>query len=238
MNSRAIKWCLGSFLGAVLASSSVYAQMFGDDTDVPAKAPAWGTQKAAPRPAAPQATEQPKKELQIWKARSDNESNSYKNLKAPEKEQVENPEDYLYKDTPQIDRPTLDGVQRGRSEVKYVNEQGDLENGDGYILLYYSDFSIGNMMNGSVSCNVKFQILSTLDRKLNALAVRLKWPGLETPLNYIDVRPNQQYHFYYTLLGDGCYSMDKVPNIVINRCRVKGMSQEDCAKRVRWIRKS
>ena len=93
------------------------------------------------------------------------------------------------------------------------------------------------MMNGSTSCDVKFQILTTLDRRLNSLAVRLKWPTMETPLTFLDVNPNQQYHFIYTLLGDGCYSMDKVPNIIINRCRIKGMSQEECARKVRWIRK-
>ena len=92
-------------------------------------------------------------------------------------------------------------------------------------------------MNGSTTCDVKFQILTTLDRKLNSLAMRLKWQNMDTPLTFIDVNPNQQYHLNYTLLGDGCYSMDKIPNIVINRCRVKGMTQEDCAARVRWIKK-
>ena len=92
-------------------------------------------------------------------------------------------------------------------------------------------------MNGATTCDVKFQILTTLDRKLTSLAVRLKWKEMETPLNFIDVNPNQEYHMVYTLLGDGCYSMDNVPNIIINRCRVKGMTQEDCARRVRWIRK-
>ena len=29
-----------------------------------------------------------------------------------------------------------------------------------------------------------------------------------------------------------------IPNIVVNRCRVKGMKQEVCAKKVRWIRKA
>ena len=92
-------------------------------------------------------------------------------------------------------------------------------------------------MQKVIFIDVKFQILTTLDRKLSSLAVRLKWPSIETPLTFIDVNPNQEYHMAYTLLGDGCYSMDKVPNIIINRCRVKGMSQEECARKVRWIRK-
>ena len=93
------------------------------------------------------------------------------------------------------------------------------------------------MMNGATTCDVKFQVLTTLDRKLSSLALRLQWKEMDTPLNFIDVNPNQIYHMNYTLLGDGCYSMDTVPNIVINRCRVKGMTQEECARKVRWIRK-
>jgi len=56
-----------------------------------------------------------------------------------------------------------------------------------------------------------------------------------TVLSFNSVTPQVEYHYTYSLLGDGCYSMDKAPNIVINRCRVKGMSQQVCASKVRWI---
>ena len=156
--------------------------------------------------------------------------------KAPEKQTVVNPDDYIYRNVPQVDRPTLDGVKRGRTSVVPVVKNSKVQS-EGYIYIFYSDFNVGSMMNGATTCDVKFQILTTLDRKLTSLAVRLKWKEMETPLNFIDVNPNQEYHMVYTLLGDGCYSMDNVPNIIINRCRVKGMTQEDCARRVRWIRK-
>ncbi len=176
---------------------------------------------------------------------SDQATNTYKSsvggqtketLRPPAKQEVINPEDYIYKNVPQIDRPTLDGVKRGRTSVVPVTTNKKVK-AEGYIYVYYSDFSLGQMMSGSTTCDVKFQILTTLDRKLNSLAMRLKWQNMDTPLTFIDVNPNQQYHLNYTLLGDGCYSMDKIPNIVINRCRVKGMTQEDCAARVRWIKK-
>ena len=154
----------------------------------------------------------------------------------PAKQDVVDPEEYIYKKVPQIDRPTLDGVKRGRTSVEPVIKDGKTT-AEGYIYLFYSDFNVGSMMNGATTCDVKFQILTTLDRKLTSLAIRLKWPDMDTPLTFIEVNPNQKYHMTYTLLGDGCYSMDKIPNIVINRCRVKGMTQEECASKVRWIRK-
>jgi len=156
--------------------------------------------------------------------------------KTKEKQLVVDPEDYIYKNVPQIDRPTLDGVKRGRTSVVPVVQNSKVKS-EGYIYIFYSDFSVDSMMNGATTCDVKFQVLTTLDRKLSSLALRLQWKEMDTPLNFIDVNPNQMYHMNYTLLGDGCYSMDAVPNIVINRCRVKGMTQEECARRVRWIRK-
>ena len=158
-------------------------------------------------------------------------------LKPPAKQVVKDPKDYVYKNVRQIDRPTLDGTKRGRTSVVPVVRDKNIT-GEGYIYVFYSDFSIHSSVANSTSCDVKFQVLTTLDRRLNALAIRLKWPSMETPLSFLDVNPNQEYHYSYTLLGDGCYSMDKIPNIVINRCRIKGMSQEECARKVRWIRKA
>lgn len=156
--------------------------------------------------------------------------------KTQSKQAVTNPQDYIYKDVPQVDRPTLDGVKRGRTSVINIVPNSKVKS-EGFIYLYYSDFSVRKMMSGSMSCDVKFEIVTTLDRRLNSLAIRLVWPNMQTPLTFLDVNPNQKYQMPYTLLGEGCYSMDKIPNIVVNRCRVKGMSQEECANRVRWMRK-
>ena len=139
---------------------------------------------------------------------------------------------------PQIKRPTLDGVKRGTVAI-YPLATGDdakLAN-ETSIFLFYSDFTVNRLMSGMVTCNVRFQILTTLNRRLNNLSVKLRWPDMETALSFSDVPPNQTVHFDYTLIGDGCYSMDKIPNIIVNRCRVKGLSQKDCAAKVRWLRK-
>ena len=172
-------------------------------------------------------------------SKSNNQSENQSVLpKAPSKQKVDNPEDYLYRAVPQVDRPTLDGVKRGRTSIiSIVDDEGKTPESDGYIYLFYSDFKVNRLMSGSTTCDVSFIILSTFDVRLNSLAVRLKWPHMDTPVTFIDINPNQQYKMTYTLLGDGCYSMDKIPNIVVNRCRIKGMSQEDCARRIRWIRK-
>ena len=87
-----------------------------------------------------------------------------------------------------------------------------------------------------VRCNVRFIVLTTLNRKLNMLNVKLKWPSMQTALSFNDVAPNVENYFDYTLVGNGCYSMDKIPNIIVNRCRVSKMTQEDCAAKILWLK--
>lgn len=156
----------------------------------------------------------------------------------PAKVEVENPEDYVYKVMPRKLRPTLDGVKRGTTSIYPIAYNGaEKAEDEPLIFLLYSDFSVNKLLSGTVTCNVRFQIITTLDRKLTNLSVRLRWPDMETTLSFIDVPPNQMVHHDYTLIGDGCYSMDKIPNIIVNRCRVKGLSQTDCAAKIRWLKK-
>ena len=156
----------------------------------------------------------------------------------PEKVDVDNPEDSIYKAVPRVYRPTLDGVKRGTTSIYPVAYNGAPKAEDEpLIFLFYSDFNVNQLLSGTITCNVRFQIITTLDRKLSNLSLRLRWPEIETTLSFIDVPPNQMVHHDYTLVGNGCYSMDKIPNIIVNRCRVKGLSQQDCAAKIRWLKK-
>lgn len=170
--------------------------------------------------------------------RKNTQTQEQKPKSPPAKVDVTNPEDYIYKYMPREKRPTIDGVKRGTSAIFPVYYPGaEKAEDEPLIFLFYSDFSINKLMSGTVICNVRLQVLTTLNSKLTNLSARLRWPDMETTVNFIDVPPNQMVHYDYTLMGDGCYSMDKIPNIVVNRCRAKGLSQKDCAAKIRWIRK-
>lgn len=103
------------------------------------------------------------------------------------------------------------------------------------IMMYMKDFNIYRSPSGQTRCSVQFAIVTTLPVKLSNISYRLQWPKMDTVLSFSNVEPQVENHFNYSLLGDGCYSMDRSPNIIINRCRVKGMSQRACAAKVRWI---
>ncbi len=238
-----LKIGLTAFLAAGIWTTPVIGQMFDDGASAPASS---AVSKSQPKTSAASGWSN-RERLNGWGKQSATTSSASQAAsekraetqpKPPAKVKVENPEDYIYKNVPQIKRPTLDGVKRGTVAIYPLASGKDAEQAnETSIFLFYSDFSVNRLMSGMVTCNVRFQILTTLNRRLNNLSVKLRWPDMETALSFSDVPPNQTMHFDYTLIGDGCYSMDKIPNIVVNRCRVKGLSQKDCAAKIRWLRK-
>ena len=141
--------------------------------------------------------------------------------------------------TPQTDRPTLDGSVRGRTSMRPILSTGEDEEADisedEFIFLYITDFKIDGLMAGMVNCDVTFVILSTLNTKVNSISFTISWPDLSTPVRYENIAPNTETIQKYTLLGKGCYNMDQVPTIRIHTCRVKGLTQEQCKDRVKWV---
>ena len=121
--------------------------------------------------------------------------------------------------------------QVGHVTMETKDEDEDVQ----LIFLYMKNFEVYRSPSGQTRCSMRFAIVTTLPDKLSALSCRLKWPKMETTLNFIEVQPDVENHFDYTLLGDGCYNMSAQPNIVVNRCRAKGISQRSCAGKIRWI---
>lgn len=143
--------------------------------------------------------------------------------------------DYRYVD--QIDRPTRDGSKRGDVSISpVITRVEDIDRDDRYILVNFRNFAISTLQN-KTSCSMRFVVLSTLDSKISNISVRLVWPDMETNLSFDNVNPNIDTYIDYVLVGDGCYNMDKTPNIIVNRCRVKGITQDECANKIKWLRK-
>lgn len=130
------------------------------------------------------------------------------------------------------DRGRTTAIQR----IYKKGEKPDPKEDVSLIFLMSDQFKISRSMGGRVSCSLRFIVLSNVKEKLSNLSVKLKWPKISTTLVFSDVVPNVATSFNYTLIGDGCYSMDKVPNIIVNRCRVKGLSQTQCAQKIRWLK--
>lgn len=136
-----------------------------------------------------------------------------------------------------LNRKTTDGTKRGTAAVFEMNDKREGKVA-AKIFLYYDNFHIAQSINGLTTCDVRFIILSTLDSRLISFDAKLIWPEISTVISFANVMPNTPTYYNYTLIGDGCYTMDKMPNIVVNRCRVKGFSSAECANRIVWLSKT
>ena len=122
-------------------------------------------------------------------------------------------------------------------QVKPVVRQYNVyEEEKGHIQLSMKNFKISQNLSGITSCSMDFYIQSTLSTPISNISFRLKWPMLEAPVSFDHVPSNKAVFHTHAFAGKVCYSLDKVPNIIVNRCRVKGMSSQDCASRIEWVK--
>ena len=228
--------------GALLMGAVAGAQTLGEDEPA-SQAPRFGDAAQASRPEsvkqqAPLPTVDEAAEAAEIKAGREAESLRQSVIQQGSMPKRKNPAANVAPlDLPNV--PTADGSPRGNVAVNRIlqpGEQPDENEDDELIFLYYKDYAVRRMAGGRVECDVKFVALTTLNQKLSNLSIKLRWPKMTTSVVFLDVNPNIQVYHTYTLMGEGCYSMDKIPNIIVNRCRIKGMSQKDCAKKIRWLK--
>lgn len=141
------------------------------------------------------------------------------------------------------------GAAEKQKEKEYDNKYGAVINfhfegekvvfdSERNILIYYDNYNVERGLDGLVRCSMRIYVLNDLQDRINSLGVKLKWPEISTTVQMNRVNPGVRTYSDIMLLGDGCYTMDKAPTIEVNRCRVKGMSEDECADAIRWFRKN
>lgn len=107
---------------------------------------------------------------------------------------------------------------------------------EGRINIYMRDFEISQNLTGITSCSMSFHVYSTLSNTVSNISFRLKWPELETPLSFDNIGSGKTVSQNHAFAGKVCYTLDRTPNVIVNRCRVKGMSQQECANHIEWVK--
>ena len=135
--------------------------------------------------------------------------------------------------------PSENPLKTETPEISYnevVSQDAALNQDASYdrILLFYEDFKISKSLGGNISCSMRLSVIPLTQNKLSNLSIQLIWPEIKTSTVFYNVAPETKSYHNISLLGEGCYSMDKVPNIVVNRCRLKGSSAEECAQKIIW----
>ena len=103
------------------------------------------------------------------------------------------------------------------------------------ILVYYDKYELHPAFDNIVRCSIRIYVLNDLRTRISSLGLRIKWPDITTTVNMQQVNPGVKTYTDQLLMGEGCLKLDKLPTLEINRCRVKGMSQEECADAVHWF---
>ena len=111
------------------------------------------------------------------------------------------------------------------------------DNEDRKILVYMEDYKVEHGIDNMVRCSMRIYVLNDMKERLNNLSIRLKWPEISTTLQMVRVNPGVRTYTDAALLGNGCFSMDKTPVIEVNRCRINGKTEEQCADAVQWFKK-
>jgi len=106
------------------------------------------------------------------------------------------------------------------------------------ILVSYENFKVERGMDNIVRCSMRIYVLNDLTERISSLGLKLKWPEINTNVQMNRVNPGVKTYMDVMLLGEGCFSMDKTPTIEVNRCRVKGMSENKCADAIVWFKKT
>lgn len=214
MNKKYIL-AVGVLVGA-LSTLPVYAQFFGSETNMSANTQPVRAQVTDSKPKAEETVAKPTTAAQ------------QAIMESKEKEAVS---PFNYEKSNISPEKNVRNSSEPKVKVFSKDKNADKE----LILLYMDDYKVYKSPSGQTRCSMRFAIMTSLPTKLSSISYRLRWSGIETALSFNNVEPQVGNQYRYTLIGDGCYTMDKAPNIVINRCRVKGLSQKACAAKVRWI---
>jgi hypothetical protein len=166
---------------------------------------------------------------------------------AEKKAQTEDDEDNMMQDA----TVNIGDAQKKPDGDKYDNSVGRVfeykivdgnivfaDDDDRKILVYYENFKVTKGMDNLVRCSMRIYVLNDLKERINNLSFKLLWPEINTTIQMVRLNPGVRTYQDIMLLGEGCFSMDKTPTIEINRCRVKGKTEEQCADAVKWFKKS
>lgn len=134
-------------------------------------------------------------------------------------------------------QPKNDSLPQRNVQIKPVSNAYDQsDKNKGAIKIYMRDFSVSKTVAGYATCSLKLYVESSLPNAISNISFRLKWPKMDAPFSFDDIAPNATVYHGNVFLGDTCYALDVTPNIIVNRCRIKGMSQQDCTNMIEWVK--
>lgn len=132
------------------------------------------------------------------------------------------------------DSVKYDNSERKVFTLKMVGDELVVDDNARTILISYENYQINQSFDNWVRCSLRVYVLNDLTERVTNFSFKLHWPDIDASVQMNRINPGVRTYKDIVLLGNGCFNLDKTPTIEVNRCRVKGMSQEQCADAVKW----
>lgn len=132
------------------------------------------------------------------------------------------------------DSVKYDNSERKVFTLKMVGDEMVVDDNARTILISYENYQINQSFDNWVRCSLRVYVLNDLTERVTNFSFKLHWPDIDASVQMNRLNPGVRTYKDIVLLGNGCFNLDKTPTIEVNRCRVKGMSQEQCADAVKW----
>ena len=132
------------------------------------------------------------------------------------------------------DSVKYDNSERKVFTLKIVGDELVVDDNARTILISYENYQINQSFDNWVRCSLRVYVLNDLTERVTNFSFKLHWPDIDASVQMNRLNPGVRTYKDIVLLGNGCFNLDKTPTIEVNRCRVKGMSQEQCADAVKW----
>lgn len=132
------------------------------------------------------------------------------------------------------DSVKYDNSERKVFTLKMVGDELVVDDNARTILISYENYQINQSFDNWVRCSLRVYVLNDFTERVTNFSFKLHWPDIDASVQMNRLNPGVRTYKDIVLLGNGCFNLDKTPTIEVNRCRVKGMSQEQCADAVKW----
>ena len=123
---------------------------------------------------------------------------------------------------------------KDNADLAPTTEEMPTLNGEIFIGISKGSFVLFQDVLGRTMCSFGVTVRSTLDKDIRMLALKLAFPLQDYAFIYRDIKANGVEEKFIRGIGDICYNLSEAPDIEINRCRIFGASEDECAKRIRW----
>ncbi len=131
----------------------------------------------------------------------------------------------------------LDEIKRQKEMEKFAPSPEVAESelkGEIFIGISKGSFVLFKDVLNRTMCSFGVTVKSTLDKDIRMLALKLAFPLQDYAFIYRDIKANGVEEKFIRGVGDICFNLSEAPDIEINRCRIYGANEDECAKRIKW----